>query len=54
VDRHSVRQSRKAQPHLTRVERPDLLLLACLFRIGKLPHAAARHPGRRPVARRVR
>jgi [protein-PII] uridylyltransferase len=54
VDRHSVQAVAEAQPHLTRVERPDLLLLACLFHdIGKLPHAAARHPEvGAPIARR--
>jgi [protein-PII] uridylyltransferase len=54
VDRHSVQAVAEAQPHLTRVERPDLLLLACLFHdIGKLPGAGIRHPEvGAPIARR--
>jgi [protein-PII] uridylyltransferase len=44
VDRHSVQAVVEAQRHLTRVERPDLLLLAALFHdIGKLPGAGRRH-----------
>lgn len=36
VDRHSVQTAVEAHRHLTAVERPDLLLLACLFHdIGK-------------------
>ena len=54
VDRHSVQTVAEAQPHLTRVERPDLLLLACLFHdIGKLPGAGPEHPAiGAPIARR--
>ena len=54
VDRHSVQAVAEAQPHLTAVERPDLLLLACLFHdIGKLPGAATRHAVvGAPIARR--
>ena len=48
VDRHSVQTVVEAQRHLTRVERPDILLLTALFHdIGKLP-------GRRQPARRGR
>jgi [protein-PII] uridylyltransferase len=54
VDRHLVQAVAEAQPHLTRVERPDLLLLACLFHdIGKLPGVATGHPVvGAPIARR--
>jgi [protein-PII] uridylyltransferase len=54
VDRHSVQTVAEAQPHLTRVERPDLLLLACLFHdIGKIPGAATNHSViGAPIARR--
>ena len=46
VDRHSVQTVAEAQRHLTQVDRPDILLLACLFHdIGKLP--GRRHPPRR-------
>jgi [protein-PII] uridylyltransferase len=54
VDRHSVQTVAEAQPHLTRVERPDLLLLAGLFHdIGKIPDAATNHSViGAPIARR--
>jgi [protein-PII] uridylyltransferase len=53
VDRHLVQTVAEAQPHLTRVDRPDILLLACLFHdIGKLPGAGAHHAARgAPIAR---
>jgi [protein-PII] uridylyltransferase len=45
VDRHSVQAVAEASRHLTAVERPDLLLLGCLFHdIGKLPGADHDHP----------
>lgn len=45
VDRHSVQCVAEVQRHLTQVDRPDLLLLACLLHdIGKLPGAGAAHP----------
>lgn len=55
VDRHSVQCVAEAQPHLTRVDRPDLLLVACLLHdIGKLPGAGARHPAiGAPIAREI-
>lgn len=55
VDRHSVQTVAEAQPHLTSVERPDLLLLACLFHdIGKGPAAGTDHPAvGAPIARRA-
>jgi [protein-PII] uridylyltransferase len=44
VDRHLLQTVAEAQPHLTRVDRPDILLLACLFHdIGKLPGAGVHH-----------
>ena len=45
----------EVQRHLTRVDRPDLLLLACLLHdIGKLPGAGAAHPCvGAPIAREV-
>ncbi|QDP96100.1 [protein-PII] uridylyltransferase [Microlunatus elymi] len=59
VDRHSVQTAIEAHRHLTAVERPDILLLACLFHdIGKglkargvagVDHAA----GGAPVAREI-
>lgn len=54
VDRHSVQTAAEAQRHLTQVERPDLLLLACLFHdIGKLPGAGVQHAAvGAPIARR--
>ncbi len=54
VDRHSVQTAAEAQRHLTQVERPDLLLLACLFHdIGKLPGAGVDHATvGAPIARR--
>lgn len=53
VDRHSVQTVAEAQRHLTQVERPDLLLLACLFHdIGKLPGAGVDHAAvGAPIAR---
>ncbi|MCW2812044.1 MAG: glnD [Friedmanniella sp.] len=55
VDRHSVQTVAEAQRHLTQVERPDLLLLACLFHdIGKIPGAGADHAAvGAPIARRA-
>jgi [protein-PII] uridylyltransferase len=43
----------EAQAHLTRVDRPDILLLTCLFHdIGKLPGGAVHHADRgAPIAR---
>jgi len=54
VDRHSVQTVVEAKPHLTAVERPDLLLLAGLFHdIGKIPGAATNHSAiGAPIARR--
>jgi [protein-PII] uridylyltransferase len=44
VDRHSVQTVVEVQRHLTRVDRPDILLLTALFHdIGKIPGAAASH-----------
>jgi [protein-PII] uridylyltransferase len=53
VDRHLVQTVAEAQPHLTRVDRPDILLLACLFHdIGKLPGTGVHHAARgAPIAR---
>ena len=53
VDRHLVETVAEAQPLLTRVDRPDILLLACLFHdIGKLPGAGVHHAARgAPIAR---
>ncbi len=53
VDRHSVQTVTEAQRHLTQVERPDLLLLACLFHdIGKIPGAGVDHAAvGAPIAR---
>src|SRR4029450_8751308 len=53
VDRHLVQTVVEAQPLLTRVDRPDILLLAGLFHdIGKLPGAGAHHADRgAPIAR---
>jgi [protein-PII] uridylyltransferase len=53
VDRHLVQTVTEAQPHLTRVDRPDILLLTCLFHdIGKLPGAGVHHAARgAPIAR---
>jgi [protein-PII] uridylyltransferase len=55
VDRHSVQTVAEAHRHLTQVERPDLLLLACLFHdIGKVPGAGVRHAEvGAPIARRA-
>ena len=53
VDRHLVQTVVEAQRHLTRVDRPDLLLLTCLFHdIGKLPGVGVHHAARgAPIAR---
>jgi [protein-PII] uridylyltransferase len=53
VDRHLVQTVAEAQPHLTRVDRPDILLLTCLFHdIGKLSGAGVHHAARgAPIAR---
>ncbi len=55
VDRHSVQTVAEASRHLTRVDRPDILLLACLFHdIGKLPGAGTHHAAvGAPIARRA-
>ncbi len=55
VDRHSVQCAAEARPHLTQVERPDLLLLAGLLHdIGKIPGAGVDHAAvGAPIARRV-
>jgi [protein-PII] uridylyltransferase len=55
VDRHLVQTVAEAQRHLTRVDRPDILLLACLFHdIGKLPGAGVHHAARgAPIARQA-
>ena len=52
VDRHLVQTVAEVQQHLTRVERPDILLLTCLFHdIGKLPGAGVHHADRgAPIA----
>jgi [protein-PII] uridylyltransferase len=53
VDRHLVQTVAEAQSHLTRVDRPDILLLTCLFHdIGKLPGGGMHHADRgAPIAR---
>ena len=53
VDRHLVQTVAEVQRYLTRVDRPDILLLACLFHdIGKLPGAGVHHAARgAPIAR---
>jgi [protein-PII] uridylyltransferase len=53
VDRHSVQTVAEAQRHLTQVDRPDLLLLACLLHdIGKVPGAGVDHAAvGAPIAR---
>jgi [protein-PII] uridylyltransferase len=53
VDRHLVQTVSEAQGHLTQVDRPDILLLTCLFHdIGKLPGAGVHHADRgAPIAR---
>ena len=44
VDRHSVQTVAEAHRHLPQVERPDLLLLGCLFHdLGKVPGAGVDH-----------
>ncbi len=55
VDRHSVQTVAEAHKHLTQVERPDLLLLACLLHdIGKVPGAGTDHAAiGAPIARRA-
>jgi [protein-PII] uridylyltransferase len=55
VDRHSVQCAAEVQRHLTQVERPDLLLLACLLHdIGKGPGGGAAHAEvGAPLAREV-
>jgi [protein-PII] uridylyltransferase len=53
VDRHLVQTVAEAQRHLTKVDRPDILLLACIFHdLGKLPGAGVHHAERgAPIAR---
>ncbi len=53
VDRHSVQTVVEAQRHLTRVDRPDILLLTALLHdIGKIPGAATYHAAvGAPIAR---
>ena len=53
VDRHSVQTVAEAQRHLTRVDRPDILLLTCLLHdIGKVPGAGTHHAAvGAPIAR---
>jgi [protein-PII] uridylyltransferase len=53
VDRHLVQTVAEVHRHLTRVERPDIMLLTCLFHdIGKLPGAGVHHAERgAPIAR---
>ena len=52
VDRHLVQTVAEAQRHLTRVDRPDILLLTCLFHdIGKLPGAGVHHAATRRADR---
>ena len=55
VDRHSVQTVAEVQQHLTRVDRPDLLLLAALLHdIGKLPRAGHQHAAiGAPIAREI-
>ncbi|WP_338041391.1 [protein-PII] uridylyltransferase [Microlunatus panaciterrae] len=55
VDRHSIQAVAEAAPALTQVERPDVLLLACLLHdIGKQPGAGADHAELgAPIARQV-
>ncbi|HEY5848577.1 MAG TPA: [protein-PII] uridylyltransferase [Microlunatus sp.] len=55
VDRHSVQCAAEVHKDLTQVERPDLLLLACLLHdIGKVRGAGADHAAvGAPIARRV-
>ncbi len=55
VDRHCVQTVVEAHPHLTRVDRPDLLLVAALLHdIGKVPGAKTDHPRiGAPVARSI-
>ena len=52
VDRHLVQTVAEVRRYLTRVDRPDILLLACLFHdIGKLPGAGVHHAARgAPIA----
>ncbi len=52
VDRHLVQTVAEAQSHLTRVDRPDILLLTCLFHdIGKLPGGVHHADRGAPIAR---
>ena len=53
VDRHSVQTVVEVQRHLTRVDRPDILLLTALLHdIGKIPGAATYHASvGAPIAR---
>lgn len=55
VDRHSIQAVAELAPALTRVERPDLLLLATLLHdIGKVPNAGVDHAGvGAPIARKT-
>ena len=55
VDRHSIQTVAEVQRGLTQVERPDLLLLACLFHdIGKGANGGVQHAAvGAPIAREL-